>query len=667
MRITPGSPRWRARYLQRFVPYTRLVRSPRWLVSLLAGLVVSLTALAGCSDEATLLIDVRTDLRPGEEFHRVAVEIAGEVDGIAVSGGEPFLEGVRVLERPGLEPGPLAFVVRLGSGDSSVMERSVRIDDLSGTVGVTVAFTRDCRGVVCDDDAAPACLNGACVAEYCTAENLTACGPAQCASDGDCTSGSECGVARCTEGACLYETRIEMCVADERCDPLIGCAARSQGVLPTLEWARRVGGTRDGEVEDLAVDGAGNIYLVGRVGEGADFGGGPLPGGTRDPFAASLDADAMHRWSRTFEVEDVDGSPAGTQRTTAWSIAVADDGSSYVVGGVDGLADFGDGTPLPRLGPETDAFVVGLDPTGATSWAHRFGGASDNVLYAAMYDGTGLIAGGYHEQATDVGGVLLPGDSVDDDVGYLVRIDATGTIVWARDYGDGLDDRFGGLVLDQSGTTFVAAAKWDGEDDLGAVMLRSDPGGEDATALRFDLDGEPLAGWNTGVDPNDGSQGTAIARDAAGNYYIAAEFHGEQTLGGETFVSRGSEDALIVSLTPDLSYRWHHHWGQPSSDAATDVAVDTAGNVWVTGEYEAITEFPGGPLWADEDCDLYVISFTSDGTHRFSWGFGGRGDDEGFAIAAAPDGSVYVGGQFGSDVTVEGTDVEPGPLLMRFR
>jgi len=85
------------------------------------------------------------------------------------------------------------------------------------------------------------------------------------------------------------------------------------------------------------------------------------------------------------------------------------------------------------------------------------------------------------------------------------------------------------------------------------------------------------------------------------------------------------------------------------TDAATALAMDEAGNLYVAGStasadfptVAALFGFQGGSVLG---MDLFVAKLGPDGTPRFTTVLGGRGEDIASAIALAPDGGILVAG-----------------------
>ncbi len=122
-------------------------------------------------------------------------------------------------------------------------------------------------------------------------------------------------------------------------------------------WTKQFG-TQDDDTEPaLAVDGVGNVYVVGRV-DGAFAGQTNL--GLLDAYIRKYDAVGSELWTRQF----------GTQGSDyVYSIDVDESNNLYVVGRVDGA--------LPgQISPGgSDAYLRSYDSDGSEKWTRQFGTA----------------------------------------------------------------------------------------------------------------------------------------------------------------------------------------------------------------------------------------------------------------------------------------------------
>src|SRR4030095_2610509 len=88
----------------------------------------------------------------------------------------------------------------------------------------------------------------------------------------------------------------------------------------------------------------------------------------------------------------------------------------------------------------------------------------------------------------------------------------------------------------------------------------------------------------------------------------------------------------------------------------TDIAVDTAGNAYVTGNTDSQTTFPvqGGPdqTYNGGETDAFVAKINAAGTALVYAGYlGGSGSDFGNGIAVDTAGNAYVTGNTDSSQT----------------
>ena len=100
--------------------------------------------------------------------------------------------------------------------------------------------------------------------------------------------------------------------------------------------------------------------------------------------------------------------------------------------------------------------------------------------------------------------------------------------------------------------------------------------------------------------------------------------------------------------------------GGVSEDEVFGIAIDSSGNVYVTGESDSTSGFPGGNVPSGHQFDSYVTKLTSGGTLTYTTFVGGSGNDSGLAIAADSSGAAYVAGHTESpDFPVSATAPQP--------
>jgi len=124
--------------------------------------------------------------------------------------------------------------------------------------------------------------------------------------------------------------------------------------------------------------------------------------------------------------------------------------------------------------------------------------------------------------------------------------------------------------------------------------------------------------------------------DATGNMYVAGYTDG--TLPGQ--IARGNGDAYLRKYRSSGTVAWTRQFGTSKRDAASSIAIDRAGNVYVAG-------FTKGALRGRTNRgleDAYVRKYRPNGTVAWTRQFGTAGDDGAAAIAVDGANRIYVGG-----------------------
>jgi len=92
----------------------------------------------------------------------------------------------------------------------------------------------------------------------------------------------------------------------------------------------------------------------------------------------------------------------------------------------------------------------------------------------------------------------------------------------------------------------------------------------------------------------------------------------------------------VLPLTAD--YGWAHSIGGADADEGRAIAVDSDGNVYITGKFKGEADFNpvgGDTLEAAGGFDAFLAKYDKNGVYQWAHNFGGSDDDEGFGIAVA--------------------------------
>lgn len=151
----------------------------------------------------------------------------------------------------------------------------------------------------------------------------------------------------------------------------------------------------------------------------------------------------------------------------------------------------------------------------------------------------------------------------------------------------------------------------------------------------------------TGFSSND--QATGISQDRDGNIYATGYFQGKLTVGNTTLISNGSRDIFVGKMDTDGNWIWVTQAGGESSDFATSIAVDVDGNAYITGYYYNKIGFGNINLSGPGNSDIFIAKINNQGDWQWARSAGGNSFDNGNAIAVDSIGNVFLTGYFQDD------------------
>ena len=423
-------------------------------------------------------------------------------------------------------------------------------------------------------------------------------------------------------------------------------SARSQPLVH--DWSRGFGGAGFQWGIGVAVDGAGNVVLVGNFLGTVDFGGGPLTSaGDIDIYVAKFDPSGNHLWSQRF-------GDASTQMVKA--VAVDESNNILVTGLFRSSVDFGGG-PLTSAG-DYDIFVAKFDPSGNYDWSRSFGSTGNQIAYglAVDVDGNVAIAGPFAEKVDFGTGVLSSAGA--DDI-FVAVFDRNGGIIWSDRYGDASNQTCFSLAMDADGSV-LATGLFSGSIDFGGGPITS-AGGDDIFVAKLDRGGAHL--WSRAFGDASDQNGNGITVDSMGNILVAGDFAGQVDFGGGPLISAGWYDAFVAKFDGSGTHLWSKRFGDINGQFTGGIAVDSADNVAVAGYFDGTIDLGGGPLVCAGFDDAYLARFDPSGGHLWSDSFGDATDYQ-YGIACATDaaGSVFMTGWFAGAMDFGGGTITSGGL-----
>lgn len=140
--------------------------------------------------------------------------------------------------------------------------------------------------------------------------------------------------------------------------------------------------------------------------------------------------------------------------------------------------------------------------------------------------------------------------------------------------------------------------------------------------------------------------GPSIAVDGSGNTYMTGIFESPSiTFGPYTLLNSGSFDIFVVKYDPDGNVLWAASAAGTGFDNPRSIAVDAAGNAYITGNFDSPTLTFGPYTLTNTGVGLFLAKYRSDGT--VAWAKSAGGPAVAYAastVAVDASGNPYVAG-----------------------
>jgi uncharacterized protein (TIGR03437 family) len=307
-----------------------------------------------------------------------------------------------------------------------------------------------------------------------------------------------------------------------------------------------------------------------------------------------------------------------------------------------------------------------IDPV--ISYGTFVGGARDEVAMAVAVDaqGSAYLTGATASPELATAGALqtaLNGGPAGRTDAFVTKLNSAGTaLVYSTYIGGSAGDIGLGIAVDAAGSAYVTGATTSADFPLAQAFQRVFAGGglpipSDAFVLKLNPAGTALV-YSTYLGGSGLDVAKAIALDSSGAAYIAG-FTSSRNLPVKSafqVVNRGGQpldlDAFAAKLNPagtELVYLTYA--GGTLGDVATSLAVDSAGNAYLTGKTYS-PDFPVmNALQADKrnSVDAFVLKLNAAGSAlAYSTFLGGGSYDVGLGIAVDAAGAAHVTGVTGS-------------------
>jgi uncharacterized delta-60 repeat protein len=410
------------------------------------------------------------------------------------------------------------------------------------------------------------------------------------------------------------------------------------GNAQVVEWLHRYPGYGSSGARDIAVDNAGNVYVTGW---------GYYPDRSRDCLTIKYDTMGDTAWVRHFDgganyfddgyALEIDN--AGNVYVTGQCMVFSSDRDiltiKYNSAGVEQWVAVLSGT----VGDDDEGHDIVVDDSGfvyvtgftyssptSADWMTIKYDANGDTVWTARYNAPDSSA----DQATalaldDLGNVYVTGytNTSPEWFDYLtIKYNAAGELQWMATY-DGSANNADDKAYDieyHGGYIYVTGESEDSTSESDYLTIKYDSMGDTVWTRRYDGLG---AFYDVAV---------ALTVDGAGNVYVTGESDGVTS----------AKDYATLKYTDAGNLEWTARYNGPANlgDEANAIAVDNAGNVYVTGRsYDTGTYTP--------EFDYLTVKYNAAGNEQWAARYDGTGhtQDEAHAVTVDNMGYVYVTGE----------------------
>lgn len=370
--------------------------------------------------------------------------------------------------------------------------------------------------------------------------------------------------------------------------------SRTLVIDPVLVYSTYLGGSNEDISNAIAVDAAGNAYITGFTAS-TDF---PVVNALQ-PICVCGDQDLFVAKLNPAGAALVYATYlGGSRRDNGFGITVDAAGSAYISGWTQS-SDFPTVNAVQPVfgGGDVDAIIVKLNPAGSA------------LLYSTYLGGSGTVEYGNDIAVDDTGSAYVSGltDSANFPIAnalqstfagvadaFAAKLSPAGSaLVYSTYLGGSAWDNATGIVVDAAGNAYLVGLTISLDFPTTNALQPASGGSWDIFVTKLNPAGSALV-YSTYLGGSADDYGASIALETAGNIYVTGQTASVDfpTANALQPILAGGRDATVAKLNPAGSaLLYSTYLGGSADDYGLDVAVDTAGSAYVVGWTQS-SDFP---------------------------------------------------------------------------
>lgn len=350
-----------------------------------------------------------------------------------------------------------------------------------------------------------------------------------------------------------------------------------------VQWLQRYNGPGDSTDYGSAVvvDGSGNVYVA-----GGSFGSGTKS----DCITIKYNSSGVQQWIQRYNAAD-------NQMDEANAIVLDGAGNVYVTGS------------SVLNASSYDFLTIKYNSSGVQQWLQRYSGTGSS------FDNPSSIA------LDGSGNVYVAGYSTGVGTGYdclTIKYNSSGVQQWKQRYnGPGNStDNINSMAVDASGNVYIAG------------FVGGSGTGNDGITIKYNTSGVQQWAQTFNGPGNGNDNARSLAVDASGNVYIAGYSSG----------ATSGADFVTIKYNSSGVQQWLQTYNGPGNgdEDCNSMVLDATGNVYITGY----------SIGSGTDYDYATLKYNSQGAQQWLQRYNGPGNsmDQSETVAVDTSGNVYVTG-----------------------
>ncbi|MFI5172859.1 MAG: hypothetical protein ACHQFW_10735, partial [Chitinophagales bacterium] len=336
----------------------------------------------------------------------------------------------------------------------------------------------------------------------------------------------------------------------------------------------------------------------------------------------------------------------GTYGDELKSVIETSDGG-FLLGGYSNSGISGDKSEISQ--GSYDYWVIKTDASGNIMWQNTIGGTGYDYLIRVIQslDG-GFLLGGYSN--SNISGDKTEASNGGNDF-WIIKLDASGNILWQNTVGGSGDDKLSDIVKMPSGDYILAGHSSSG---ISGDKSEVSQGGGDYWVIKINSTGSIV--WQNTIGGSSDDVLHSINKTSDGGFLLCGE-SSSVISGDKTEGAIGGSDYWVVKINNLGTIIWQNVIGGKSEEYLVSAVKNPDGSFVLagysnsenTGDKTGVNSIVtcGDPEWSPEYCvtyDYWIVKIDIDGNLVWERSFGDIGYEYVYSMVSSGDGGYLIGG-----------------------